>query len=72
VARRAGAGSAAGTFDVEVVGLRDVEQVGTVADGEGVRSGGFVDKGYVALFAGFWRLQMAVPLRRSCRELFRL
>jgi hypothetical protein len=40
------AGAAARAFHFEVVGLRDVEEVGAGGDGEGVRGGRFVEEGY--------------------------
>jgi hypothetical protein len=48
VARAAGAGTAARAFHLQVVGLRNVEQVGAVGDSEGVRLRVFVDECYCA------------------------
>jgi hypothetical protein len=48
VARAAGAGTAARAFHLQVVGLRNVEQVGAVGDGEGVRLRVFIDECYCA------------------------
>ena len=47
VAGRAGAGAAAGSLHLEVVCLGNVQEVGTVGDGEGVGLAQLVDEGYV-------------------------
>jgi len=62
VAGRAGAASAARALHLEVVRLRDVEQVFAVADLEGVFAPFFVDEGHVALFARWGLLEFAVAV----------
>lgn len=60
MAGTAGAGSAAGAFHLEVVGLRYVEEIVAVAYREGVGVGVFVDDGYFAFLAGEGRVEVAV------------
>lgn len=68
MASRARAGPSARPFHLEIVGLRNVEQVVAIGDFEGVRVAFFVDEGYVPLLAGFGGIDVAVRTCGGCGE----
>jgi hypothetical protein len=68
VAGRAGARAAARALHLEVVGLRDVEQVVAVGDFEGHFGAVLFDKGHFALLAGFGRGEVGVRSAGGCGE----
>ena len=65
---RAGARASTRALHLQVVGLRDVEQVVAVGHFEGVRGAFFVDEGYVPFLAWFGWGQVAVGVGGGCCE----